>query len=211
MIDNNIIIGHYNCYIMIFTLRKLYLMFTDLENHNLVRNIMIWICFLFGLYNTLSNNLTDLYETNIMINTLPIVFMGYLTFDLIRMNTNKKLFRLDLILHHIVCLIAYLLLITSVPKIGSWLVLAENISLLNHIFKDKLKILLYYRIFIIIFWRIPEWICMLYIINFVDIYYNQIFRLGLIYRIVFSKGPLFFIAYDLFLLKQMFIKMHSLK
>ena len=82
----------------------------------------------------------------------------------------------------------------------------QKVKLFNYILKNKSKTLLMYRIFIIVCVRIPQWICILYMVNCIDLFYNQLFSLGTLYSFVFSKGPILFIIYDFYLLKQIFIK-----
>jgi len=210
---NEHVIGSSIFCLYVFVLIFLFIKFSIksyLHNHDLVRSVMLWICFTIGLYNTICYDNIDLYEKNVMIQLLPFIFIGYLLYDLSKMICNKILFRIDLIYHHLFCVIVYSLLTTSIPKTGSWLVLAENISLFNYFFRNNFKTLLIYRIVIILLCRMPGWFYILYISHYNEVYYIQLNSLDIIRKISFSKGPLLFVLYDIYLLKQMFVKLNTI-
>ena len=164
-----------------------------INNHAYWRNIWLWTCFSLGAFNTYYYYVESLYVTPASLYLLPILFTTYITWDCYKMLTYKPLYRQDLLIHHFVCYcglvyIAYY----KIWLFTSMLVTCENISLFNYWL--SIQSILKYKLFIIICYRIPFWIWFMYMPYITDEWNDHCLFL--------LSGSLFFMCYDLFMIKK---------
>lgn len=169
------------------------------------------MCFL-SIYTWFSNNLFtyDFYQIKTVsasyINC--VIFMFYLHWDLYMMLYSKHksiLFRKDLFIHHIISLLVYLSYINSIEVIMSNILIMECISLLNYTLKDNSKLLNLYRTLCILCIRMPIslWFWIYYNPTYVyPYYYANYSKVIYYYLTILNNIFLFFIVYDLYILKQ---------
>jgi hypothetical protein len=165
---------------------------TIVDNHAYWRNVWLWTCFSLGTFNTIYYYGESVYMSSKTLCLLPPVFVSYLTWDTYKMLYYKQLYRSDLLAHHIACLCAYAYLVYyNIWYVPSLFMVAENLSLFNYWLDPPL--LLKYKLFILLFYRIPFWLILI-CQPFRNIEYADHF-----YAVSTSA---FFIAYDLFMVKK---------
>jgi len=95
-----------------------------------------------------------------------MLFIGYLLWDMYHMTLSKNhaaLYRFDLLVHHVVVMTCYLFLSLLVPLLGTRLLIAEYLSLMNARLHGSY--LRQYRIFVLVAIRIPMWIYFIFHYN----------------------------------------------
>jgi len=158
----------------------------------------------YSLFDVIQNDFFTLYYQNCLI------MLFYLTWDTYHMtiSKNKKiLFRTDLLIHHIICGIAFLSFINFLPLQMSNYLIMECISLLNYALRCNENLLKIYRTFCILFVRIP-------IITWYLVYYNPTIGIHIIknnvslycyyYLYMIERLHFFFIIYDIFILWKLY-------
>jgi hypothetical protein len=142
---------------------------------------------------SLVNNISSVYTLNCLF------FLCYLFLDMYQMLTCKILFRKDLMVHHVITFMIYVNFIGVTPLQGSNCLIMEYISLMNSVWKENPQFLKLYRSLCIFCVRFP--VCLYYIL-----YWNQKLCLQNPYLCGKEKFFLFFIFYDLYILKQLYWK-----
>jgi hypothetical protein len=138
-----------------------------------------------SIINIINNDITNAI-------LLCYLFMLYIIIDIIWINIDKKYYRIDLMIHHIVCLIIFITLSDIIPIDGNYCLIGECISMINHM-NFKKKTLMKYRLLCIFLVRIPIWIYMIYTHSH---FYIEITLFS------YKYGPFFFIFYDFYILKK---------
>jgi hypothetical protein len=164
-----------------------------MDNHAYWRNLWLWACFSLGTFNSCYYYGESIYTSSFTLCSLPLLFMSYLIWDTYKILFYKQLYRSDLLMHHIACIIIY----SYISIYGAWLsgsliVIAENLSLFNYWLANSS--LLRYKLCILLFYRIPFWII------FSGSPFRNIEYADHFYIIVI--GPPLFIVYDLFMIKK---------
>ena len=166
---------------------------TLINYHAYWRNIWLWTCFSLGTFNSVYYYGESIFITSVSLSLLPPLFISYLVWDAYKMLTYKQLYRSDLLVHHTVCLVVYgLMTYYNWNYIMSLLVIAENLSLFNYWLEPPS--LLKYKLFILVFYRIPFWSLFLYSSFGNAEYADHLYKL--------ITGLFFFIGYDLFMIKK---------
>jgi ABC-type proline/glycine betaine transport system permease subunit len=187
------------------------------EEHMKIRCYFIFVmCMLslyslynYSLFDPITNDFYTVYYQNC------ILFIFYLCWDIYQMTMSRNriiLFRKDLIIHHIVSLVSYLVCINKTTLQMSNVLIMECISLMNYIWKDNIKVLTFYRTACIVCIRIPTSLYFL-------LYYNPTimepylkstvspFRYQLLVKT--SNIYLFLIVYDIYILRQIYRPTHK--
>jgi hypothetical protein len=166
---------------------------TVVDNHAYWRNLWLWACFSLGALNTCNYYAESIYTTNVYIYLLPLLFTGYISWDCYQMLCYKSLYRLDLLIHHFVCYISYAYIAYyKIWLFASIVVTCENVSLFNYWLSPKH--LLKYKLFIILCYRIPLWIWFMYMPPITEEYCDH--------SLFLLIGCIFFLCYDLFMIKK---------
>lgn len=166
-----------------------------IDNHAYWRNIWLWACFSLGTLNTWIYYTESLYVANMQLYLLPALFTTYISWDCYQMLNVSVLYRLDLLIHHFVCYISY----AYISYYKTWLfasivVTCENISLFNYWLSFSPKYLLKYKLLIILSYRIPFWIWFMYMPPITEDYNDH--------SLFLLIGCIFFLCYDLFMIKK---------
>ena len=167
--------------------------------------ISLYTWFNYSLFDPIVNDVYTPYTFNCLF------MLGYLCWDTYKMTLSRDkniLYRKDLLLHHTVTIIVYSSYINVVSLQMSNVLLFECISLMNYVWKDNQKILNMYRVLCICLVRMPLccWFLLYYnpTVSFPHIkqtYQNYYYINYLIYL---GNTYLFFILYDVYILKQIY-------
>ena len=163
------------------------------KDHAYWRNIWLWACFSLGTFNSVYYYGESIYTTSFSLCFLPALFASYLVWDMYYILSFARLYRSDLLAHHIVCMVIYAYItIYGAWYTGSLFVIAENLSLCNYWLNPPS--LLKYKLCILLFYRIPFWLI------FIGSSLGNIEYADHFYIVV--TGPPLFVCYDLFMIKK---------
>jgi hypothetical protein len=158
----------------------------------------------YSLFAPVNNDFFTMYYQNCLL------MLFYLCWDIYHMvfSTYKSLlFRTDLIIHHIITFIIFIICINyGALQMNSYLIM-ECISLMNYIWRNNPTLLKFYRTFCILFIRIP-------LITWYFLYYNPYIILPIVKNklslyeyisiYIIEKFHIFFIVYDIFILFKLY-------
>jgi hypothetical protein len=154
----------------------------------------------YSLFDPVVNDFFTPYYQNCL---LMLFYLGWDTYHMTLSNNRKILYRTDLIIHHIFCLIGGISYINNTSLQFSHFMICECISLMNYYWRNNHNRLNLYRKFCIFCIRIPLslWFWLYYnpYIGFPYLkqtrpYYHYL------YLFVLLNQYWFFIAYDIFIL-----------
>ena len=136
-----------------------------------------------------------------------VLFLGYLTWDTFEMLTKRRaLFRTDLAIHHALAFVMQLLYLNHAALMLNHMLLMECVSLMNHIWRDRPKRLLAYRVLCIWTIRLPLslWLWLAYIPNVACPYWQATCSERHSQALcAFRHAQLFFWVYDFHLLRKL--------
>jgi hypothetical protein len=137
---------------------------------------------------------------------LMLFYLGWDTYHMTLSKHRKILYRKDLVIHHFFATISYVSFINITPLQLSNSLIMECISAMNSVLKNNARLLKLYRTFCIFFVRMPLslWYCLYYIPYYKKIMFpnnnsNDIFKV-----ILSTTLFIFFIFYDVFILRKLY-------
>ena len=118
----------------------------------------------------------------------------------------KILYRKDLIVHHFIATFTYLSFTNITPLQLSNNLIMECISAMNDVLKNNARLLKLYRTFCIFFVRIPLslWYCLYYIPYYKKIMFPNNDPIDIFKVILSTTLFIFFIFYDVFILRKLY-------
>jgi hypothetical protein len=162
------------------------------NNHIFRRTCALLPLFFIGLYNTIIHRYTHTEQFTSVI--IPYTFMCYLIWDMFSMMVIPILYRLDLMVHHIVCCVITTIQIVyyNMNERFNIALIGECISLLNYALRNNRTLLNNYRVLVIMLVRLPICVHDVYIYHSTNIYQLWMF--------LFLNIGILFILYDAFLI-----------
>ncbi len=154
----------------------------------------------YSLFDPISNDIYTPYYQN---SLFMLFYIGWDTYHMTFGKNKHILFRIDLIIHHLVCFIIFQSFINHMPLQLSSYTMMECMSLMNYTWRNNPRLLNIYRTICIVMIRIP-------LISWYIIYYNpyigipyiqtMVPRYQFYYLCCIEQFHWFFIAYDIFIL-----------
>jgi hypothetical protein len=161
----------------------------------------------YSLFDPISNDIYTPYYQN---SLFMLFYIGWDTYHMILGPNKDILFRTDLAIHHVLCLVIISSYINHTPLQMSNYTIMECISLMNYIWRNNPRLLNIYRTICIVLIRIP-------LMSWYIIYYTPQIGLPILryklpschyyYLYGLSSFQCFFIVYDIFILSKIYKQM----
>ena len=137
---------------------------------------------------------------------LMLFYLGWDTYHMTLSKHRKILYRKDLIVHHFIATFTYLSFTNITPLQLSNNLIMECISAMNDVLKNNARLLKLYRTFCIFFVRIPLslWYCLYYIPYYKKIMFPNHGPNDVCKVILSTTLFIFFIFYDVFILRKLY-------
>lgn len=168
-------------------------------NHTKYRCMWLWVLFIWATYNLNTHDFDD------RISSVPLImncvnFVTYLLCDMGSMIYQKQLYRTDLAIHHVGSTYVMLLTMQYIPLIGNLILMSESLSLMNYQLRNFPILLQNYRLGCVVIVRIPLWV--LTIIYATQYSKNIEILQNCVALNTYRYGPVFFLLYDFYILRQ---------